>query len=244
MRHAKHGQSGLTLVGRGAIAVVCLALLAGCAATREPVITGSVPDDGYRTRHPILISEGTESIDLPVGRHLARLTERDQGTVMAFGTEARENGASVVTIMFPTGSSNQAAAYRVSRQMGAALAAGGFTEGSVRYEPYRAEDPMADAPIRLAYQRMKAGLDHACGQWPENALSDKENKDYWNFGCSTQNNVAAMVVNPADLVTPRGMSAASAARRQTIFKKYEAGEATRSKQTLEKEGSITSLSGG
>ena len=38
-----------------------------------------------------------------------------------------------------------------------------------------------------------------------------ENRPYWNFGCATQRNLAAMVDNPADLVQPRGEAPAYSA---------------------------------
>jgi pilus assembly protein CpaD len=47
-----------------------------------------------------------------------------------------------------------------------------------------------------------------------------------NFGCATQNNLAAMVADPADLVMPRTMTASDAQRRGTVFEKYRKGEIT------------------
>lgn len=229
---------------RGGLLAVAAALLAGCSTSREPTITGSVPHEGYRTRHPILITEQAETIDLPVGSQAARLTDRAAGTVTAFAQEAVESGARTVTVLLPKGSANAIAAARVSRSISAALKLGGLTDAAIVYRAYPVDDPGIDAPVRLAYPKMKAGLDHACGKWPEQLTTTAQNVDYWNFGCATQANLAAMVVEPSDLVTPRGVSAASAARRQTIFKNYEAGKPTVSEQKLQHEGTITQLGGG
>ena len=51
-----------------------------------------------------------------------------------------------------------------------------------------------------------------------------ENQPYWNFGCASQRNLAAMVDNPADLVQPRGESPAYTARRSVAIDKYRKGE--------------------
>jgi pilus assembly protein CpaD len=51
-----------------------------------------------------------------------------------------------------------------------------------------------------------------------------DNRPYYNFGCSTQQNLAAMVENPEDLVQPRASTPAYAARRQTVIEKYRKGE--------------------
>jgi pilus assembly protein CpaD len=228
---------GTLLAGLAALA------LAGCAQ-REPTITGSLPHDGYKTRHPILLSEQAETIDLPVGSQATKLSDRATGTITAFAAEAVESGAQMVTVLMPKGSANEIATRRLSRPIGAALAQGGIRAGAVSYRFYPVDDPGVDAPVRLAYAKIKAGLDHACGQWPEQIATTHQNVDYWDFGCSTQANLAAMVVEPTDLVTPRGATAASATRRQTIFKAYEAGEATTSSQKLENKGTINNLSGG
>ena len=68
-----------------------------------------------------------------------------------------------------------------------------------------------------------------CGQWPhDTGPSDMAmsglNKPYWNFGCATQQNLAAMVARPNDLLTPRAEGQLDAARRQTSIGKYRRGE--------------------
>ena len=49
---------------------------------------------------------------------------------------------------------------------------------------------------------------------------------YWNLGCATQRNLAAMVDNPADLVQPRGEGPAYTPRRTVALDKYRKGEST------------------
>ena len=51
-----------------------------------------------------------------------------------------------------------------------------------------------------------------------------ENKPYWNLGCATQRNLAAMVDNPADLVQPRGESPTYTPRRTAVIDKYRQGQ--------------------
>ena len=74
-----------------------------------------------------------------------------------------------------------------------------------------------------------------CGEWPEDLgvapvptlgtlPPSMENRPYWNFGCATQHNLAASVVNPEDLIQPRAETAPMAARRQTVIEKYRKGD--------------------
>src|SRR5207302_2009988 len=71
-----------------------------------------------------------------------------------------------------------------------------------------------------------------CGLWPEDlgpSIKNKsyfDNKQYYNFGCAYQRNMAAMVDNPSDLVQPRSETLAYTTRRTVAFEKYRKGTAT------------------
>ena len=71
-----------------------------------------------------------------------------------------------------------------------------------------------------------------CGVWPEDlgpSINNKnyyENKQYYNFGCAYQRNMAAMVDNPSDLAQPRAETPPYTARRSEAFEKYRKGSTT------------------
>lgn len=67
-----------------------------------------------------------------------------------------------------------------------------------------------------------------CGAWPEDMTETADNQSYANFGCSQQNNIAAMVANPEDLVRPRATTPADAMRRVKVFDNYRKGDAVAS----------------
>ena len=50
-----------------------------------------------------------------------------------------------------------------------------------------------------------------------------ENKDYYNYGCAYQRNLAAMVDNPSDLEQPRSETPSYTTRRTAFFEKYRKG---------------------
>jgi len=56
-----------------------------------------------------------------------------------------------------------------------------------------------------------------CGQWTDDLKDTHDNQNYNNFGCATQNNLAEMIVNPEDLVHPRGQSEIDAERRDNVI---------------------------
>ena len=88
---------------------------------------------------------------------------------------------------------------------------------------YRASPEEVSAPVRVSFAAMRAQTDK-CGRWPDDLLDTSENKHYANFGCSYQNNVAAQIANPADLLGPRKQSPIDAANRETVIGIYQAGE--------------------
>lgn len=201
--------------------------LAGCAP-REPQFTGTLDTDGFHSRHPIVVEQGDATLDIPVGSQIDRLPARLAATVESFGRESRRQGASGVIVMVPSGSANETAARRIARDVTAALVRGGVPSHAIEKRPYAASGPEDAAPIRVAYPRIVARVPHECGEWPSSANSDFGNRDYWNFGCATQANIAAMVDSPTDLVAPPPLGAPDATRRAVVLQAYRNGEKTKS----------------
>ena len=84
---------------------------------------------------------------------------------------------------------------------------------------YQAPSDEVSAPVRVAFTAMRAQTDK-CGRWPKDILDNAENKHYANFGCSYQNNLAAQIANPADLLGPRKLSPIDAEKRGVVIDEY------------------------
>ncbi len=221
--------------------------LGACTNPRADVAltTGSIDLDGYRSRHPIVLAESAETMDIPVGAQSGLLTPRMAHTVTVFAAGARARGARSITIMVPSGSANEAAARRLAQEVASALAAGGMPRTAITRSRYDVGNPEADAPVRIAYPRIKAMLTHRCGNWPDAVGGGNfENTDDWEFGCSTQANLAAMVANPEDLVTPTGEDPADGTRRTTIIGKYREGTQTKAETGAKGTSIADSVQGG
>lgn len=70
----------------------------------------------------------------------------------------------------------------------------------------------------------------ACGAWPKDLTRTAQNDQYENFGCFQQNNIAAMVANPQDLVRPRAQTPSDPMRRSKVIDQYRNGETTSAAQ--------------
>jgi pilus assembly protein CpaD len=203
------------------------AALAGCThvqgeAVDRHVIVGAMPED-YRTTHPIAIEEGIETLDVPVGLNSVRLTAGVRGNIAGFARAFRASGSAAMAIVLPAGSANQASARGIAGEVRAELLSQGVAPGAIEWRSYHAAATEATAPIRLAYSRIGART-AGCGPWPDQFAHTAENRNYFNYGCASQQNLAAMVDNPLDLLYPRAMPPPDAARRVAVIGDYQ-GEA-------------------
>ena len=211
----------------GALVGIALAL-GGCQ--HDEVATASIPDD-YKQRHPIAIEEQNRSIVVFVGHARGGLTAAQRADVMGLASTWMHEGTGSIHIDVPSGTPNARAAAESMREIQAMLAAAGVPPRGIIARPDQPEDKRFLPPIRLTYSKI-AAVAGPCGLWPEDlgpSMKNKswfENKDYYNFGCAYQRNIAAMVDNPSDLEQPRSETPAYTARRTAAFEKYRKGTPT------------------
>lgn len=203
------------------VTVVAAAALAGCAQ-RDSIKVGSVPDD-YRTNHPIIVAEQEEKIDLPVGVGDQAMSQVQRVALRGYMAHYDASAGAPVTILYPVGTANAAAASLVAADIARDIQRSGVAGGRVLSMPYEAGSPEASPPIRVSYRRMKASTGQ-CGRWPEDILQTTENKHYANFGCAYQNNLAAQMANPADLLGPRAPGDIDAENRGDALDDYKSRE--------------------
>lgn len=200
--------------------LVAVSLLSGCAGwPGHSVTVGAIPDD-YRTNHPIIVAEKERTVDIPVASGDRKLTISMRETVRGAAQNYRSGASGAVRIMVPVGSANAGAASVLSTQVADVLRKEGVPADRILSSPYHVSSPEDAAPIRIAFMAVTASTGQ-CGRWPEDMLANStENKHWANFGCATQNNLAAQIANPGDLIAPRGMTPIDAERRSTVIETY------------------------
>jgi pilus assembly protein CpaD len=199
------------------VAAVAAAVLSGCAS-RDDLTTGGIPDD-YRQRHPIVVTEAEQSVDIPIASTDRRLNTAQRDMIRGFAQNYGSRATGPVYLLTPEGSPNSAAARQLRGQVRAELSARGVASSKIVNSSYAANSFGDAAPIRLTFVGTTA-MTSQCGQWPKDMINDFNNQNYYNFGCATQNNLAAQIANPEDLIAPRGMTPIDAARRNAAIKEY------------------------
>jgi pilus assembly protein CpaD len=228
MRHEIGADGHRRLRLFGALAGLAVALGA-CTETTE-TITGSVPDD-YRMRHPIAVQEANRSIVVFVGHARSGLTAAQRADVIGLAQSWVREGTGAIVADVPADTPNARAAAATFQEIRSLLAAGGVPAHGIKLQRYHPDDPGFLPPIRLSYPKI-AAVAGPCGVWPADLGPSSLdpgynlNKPYYNFGCATQRNLAAMIDNPADLEQPRAENPAYTPRRSAAFEKYRKGEPT------------------
>jgi pilus assembly protein CpaD len=218
--------------------------LAGCYTAPQEVVVGSVVSD-VRQRHPIVIKEGPRTVDLFIGEKRGTLNGSQRAEVLSFAAEWRREATGGILIDVPAGTSNAGAAASAAREVRAILAAAGVPPDAMQQRESRPQSPGRLVTLRLHYPRVMADVG-PCGLWPHDIgpTYDREhfeNRQYWNFGCAQQRNLAAMVENPADLVQPRSEVPPYTGRRNTVLEKYRGGQGTATQYPDAEKGKISTI---
>lgn len=199
--------------------LVSVAALAGCGANPDRNATGSIPDD-YRIRHPIVLTEAEQTMDIPIATGDRALPRSVRDNIRGFAADHAARSRGAIRIMLPRGSANAGAADHARKEIRAVLASAGVARDRIIETGYDAAGYGDIAPIRLSFFAIAAKTG-PCGEWPEDLVENTtENRNYHNFGCATQSNLAAQIANPMDLVQPRGMSPIDAERRGVVIEDY------------------------
>lgn len=224
--------SDRSILKSGVLLLALSTLLGGCFHTRESKdeITAAIPSD-YRQRHPIVIQEADRTVEVFVGSERGGLTGTQRTDIVSLGQTWLREGTGAIVIEQPVGTPNARAARDSLREIHSVLTAVGVPPRGIKVRDYKPASDAQFATIRVNYPRITADAG-PCGIWPEDigpSVKNKsyfENRQYHNFGCATQRNMAAMVANPSDLVQPRAESPADAGRRAIAFDKYRKGNTT------------------
>lgn len=186
-----------------ALVIVMTSGLAACSSGELALDDTYVPATHYE-RYPIKVTRGPVRMDVST-RH-GTLQASQINAISAFSRSAKNSGSTRITILRPSAGG---ASGKVARETYKLLVQSGISPGMISQKTYPGA---SKAPVQLTYVRSVA-VTKECGDWSNDMANSSNNELHDNLGCAVQNNIAAMVVNPDDFVTPRATTPAHAAMR-------------------------------
>jgi pilus assembly protein CpaD len=219
------------------------ATLAACNTTVATDTTGGIPPT-YRERHPIAVKEGKKTLVLFVGAGRGGLSAMQRAEVLAFARNWRRDATGGVTIDRPVGGANERAASDALKEALSIIVQSGVPNSGIGIRPYQAGGDR-NGTLRLNYPLTVAEAG-PCGLWPDdlgpsNDTKHFENRQYYNFGCASQRNLAAMVANPHDLVQPRAETPPYTAKRTFAIDKWRKGESPTTNYSDANKGAVSDV---
>ncbi len=200
-----------------AMKTLLLATTAILAASCAPHFNG--PDQALTIAEEHPISVDAQTVTMTLDGAPGGLSSLDKARIRAFADSYMRNGHGSLSITTPSG--GDGASVR------AALDDVGVPQSSIAEAAYRVGEGSARDVI-LSYSHYVA-TPSACGIWDGERERIYRNMRTPNFGCATQNNLAAMIGDPHDLVEPAAMTAPDSQTRIRGVTKYRKGEDTSSK---------------
>jgi pilus assembly protein CpaD len=207
---------------------VCTALLLSACESDVPAVRGAEDALSPTQRFPITVEAQMASYPLALNNARNDLAPAGESTLEQIVTDYLANGSGSIAVSAGNATpriSDRLAALGVpsNRIMIVSGTAGG--NATVSFIRYHA-DPQP------------------CGDWSTNLGVTYNNQAPPNFGCATQHNLAIMVADPHDLVTPKTLEPGDAQRSLTVLDKYRQGETTVTSKVQDQSGAVSSVATG
>jgi pilus assembly protein CpaD len=214
----------------------CVAAVLLASSCASPFSDGTGPASDGAANHPITVAPRYLSLKLPFSVPEAGLLPDDTARFSAFVSDYLKQGTGSISISVPEGEGTTAAiAY-----FGQRLSEAGVPRERILVNTHAVAN--GDTRVELGYIGYAAKTD-SCGDWSADLAATSDNSTAPNFGCAVQQNIAAQVTDPRDLVEPRAMDESDATRRNTVTDAYEKGQVTSAQKTGDQSGKVSDVGG-
>lgn len=198
--------------GRRALAVLLLVgstLLAGCSQEFTGIDDVYVPTRPEE-RFPIEVVE--KPVKLTVSAASGKLGPAESDQIIGLAWQAKTRAITGVTVAYPAGSRH---GRKVAAEVAALVAQQGVPRARIHTAAYNGKSDS----VTMAFV-VRVASTKECGDWSHNLANTYKNELFPNMGCAMQNNVAAMVSNPDDLLAPRASPPVRSAARDPAMDNY------------------------
>ena len=212
-------------------AALATILIAGSCSTTDP--NSVVWEDGARN-HPIMVEPAYRDLKIQFAGGADGMSSDDTIKFDNFLADYRAHGNGSLGISVPNGPASRAAITYFAER----AAQTGISRDKILVSTRDVAN--GDTRVDVTYIAYTART-QACGDWSENESYSLDNSTPKRFGCSVQQNIAAMVADPRDLLGPRRFDPADANRAGVIIENYEQGKPTAATKTNDQSGAISDV---
>lgn len=177
-------------------------------------------------QHPISVDSQVVTLTIDADQTTTDLSTVDRARLRAFANAYLTNGHGPLTIIAPSGFAGAPDAHEAAADIREALNDAGVPWETLSGATYRTGGDAGDQLI-ISYTHYVATASE-CGVWSGVTARDYRNLRSPNFGCAYQNNIAAMLADPHDLIAPAALSPRDAMATTRGITAYRAGERTSS----------------
>ncbi|MBI1188215.1 MAG: pilus assembly protein CpaD [Alphaproteobacteria bacterium] len=224
----------LALVAGASLALSGLGACASMPESGEPPMGPTAADT-----HRISVTQTGEVMNVPVGAGAMSLSHEARGDLVSFARSYVRWGHGALVLSIPTGGGNADAAARLAQEARVVLAEHGVPYGAIHGALHDGAG-RDDAPLLLSFMRFEAVAPECTPLWRQDLAHPRGgNQAYESFGCANVANLAAMIEDPRDLVSPRDEDPRDAARRAVVLERYRQGEQTHAVRTQDERVAIS-----
>lgn len=179
----------------------------------------------------------TVRVEMPVDGRDNGLTWAQLELIGALAGEYKARGHGPLVISYPRDAGNSDAAIQAIAHARTQFYEAGLSWRQISGGAYNAAG-RTSAPVIFSFTRYRAVAPDCPEGW-DDMRNPAAGRADGRFGCATAANLAAMVADPRDLVTPRTFGDPDTARRQTVLDQYRAGEPTGTQRGADETGTIS-----
>jgi len=198
-------------------------LAASCAS----VFNGPQHAMTVAEEHPIAVDSQVVTLTLNVDPTVSELSEIDKARLRAFANAYLTTGHGPLAITAPSGTLKDFEGQELAADIRKTLHDAGISWTSLAGATYRTGGNANGDALIVSYTRYVA-TPSECGVWKGLRARDYRNLRSPNFGCAMQNNIAALVADPHDLIEPAAMAPRDAMASSRAISDYQLGEDTTS----------------
>jgi len=224
---------------KGVALTIVVAALSACASSKPAPVAplasanpaAKTPMDMYTAR----AAPATQDVSFAI--HAQGLSPNQQAALGDLVARWRAAGGGELTVRAPSDSADPATARRSADAICAFLQQLGVPVSLIHLIGY----PTAGAegaPIVVAFKALAPVVADCSTAW-DSLTATKTNAPYRTFGCAEEANIAQMVADPHDLVSPAPVTPADNTRLQVVLTKYRQGQTTSSATDSQASGKVS-----